>query len=272
MTSLRDVVYDEMADEGEFTLCIGSSGGVPNTKAKAKPKAKGRSKANPLIVASKIRSSTLRSFTACESAAAAACHDGHDYVENAEEIERLTSGFQLLTLRLEALDLLLGNKSVSDDEDDDGPRPGRSTFDVVGEAVVEILQKDDFFREKNLSPDHIQSLAKMKQVRGSAIMNWAWASFGTGQFSLKQSKTYQRSTVQHLPPKNTKKLPTADGRRPCRYTRLGFATHSGGSANTWGITQGKHRPFADPCCISDSRVFGPEIPKSGFAEAKGFGG
>ena len=166
MSSLRDVLYDEMADEGEFALCIGTCGLGKDAKAKAKPKAKSsRSKANPLIVASKIRGSTLRNFTACEATARAARRDGQAYVEHAEEVEQSTSGFQLLKLRLEALDLLLGYKHDGDASDADGPKPGRPTLDDVGEAVVELLQKDEFFREKNLSPDHIQSLPKMKQVR-----------------------------------------------------------------------------------------------------------
>ena len=97
-----------------FALCIGTCGGGKDAKAKAKPKAKSsRSKGNPLIVASKIRGSTLRSFTACEATAHAARRDGYEYAEHAEEVERSTAGFQLLKLRREALDLLLGYSHVS---------------------------------------------------------------------------------------------------------------------------------------------------------------
>ena len=60
--------------------------------------------------------------------------------------------------------------NVNDDDANDGPKPGRPTLDDVGEAVVELLQKDECFLEKNLSPDHIQSLPKMKQVRDLSWM------------------------------------------------------------------------------------------------------
>ena len=167
-----------MAEEDDgFAVRIGGVNQGPSAKAKLKAKATSEGKnQKPLVVASKIRSSTLRAFNACESTSRTARSSAIECLTDAlkDEAERESSEVVVLKNRLRALNLMMGAhindglQDLCDGDDDDADMQLLHTHgNDAGKAVYELLQRDAYFKESSScpDPDQIQILTRMRTVR-----------------------------------------------------------------------------------------------------------
>ena len=172
-----------MAEEDDgFAVRIGGVNQGPSAKAKPKAKATSEGKnQKPLMIASKIRSSTLRAFNACESASRTARSSAIECLTDAlqDEAERESSEVDVLKNRLRALNLMVGahiNDGLQDlcgDDDDADMQLLHIHGNNAGQAIYELLQRDAYFKESSScpDPDQIQILTRMRIVRPLARLS-----------------------------------------------------------------------------------------------------
>ena len=182
LSSLKDILVDEMMAEEEddgFAVRIGGVNSFATAKPQPKSKAKATAQAKnqkPLLIASKIRSGTLRAFNACEAAARTAKSSAIECLMEAltDEVEKDSPEVNVLKNRLRVLNLMMDidmNDGLQDHGDVDGMEEMMCIHgghgDHKGQAIYELLQLDAYFKESSScpDPDHIQTLARMRMVR-----------------------------------------------------------------------------------------------------------
>lgn len=149
LSSLQSTILKEMADEDGFNL-HSLLPAAPAGKAKAKPKAKAKSGGNPVIAASKFRTSTIKLFSSMEASARKAFDAAERLLEQTAEAERGQASYKLIQKRFEVLQVLIVEQEATDSN---------------GTSVADLLRKDEYFRELCVQEECIQTLPQMKRLR-----------------------------------------------------------------------------------------------------------